>query len=116
MPELRAVLDIATGEVVISEMTPEQQAEAEAMWRPQIIRTIKPGAFIRRMTQARRMAIRAAADAKAEDLFDLIRTSDVIDLDSDEVVEGVKHLIAKNLLSDREAEALLVNGAPEEAA
>ena len=90
--------------------------EAPAPSPPPPIRVIKPNAFIRRIPQPRRLEIRAASNPVIDDLFDLIRTSDGIDLDDEEVTGGVAYMVAQNLITDVEAARLTADGTPKEAA
>lgn len=89
---------------------------------PAPIRIIAPLAFRRRLG-VRRAALTLAAsagleagDATLQVMLDDIAAAKVIDLDEPELVAGVRLLVARSLLSQPEAVALLRDGTPAELA
>lgn len=64
-------------------------------------RRFAPLAFLQRLTEAERIAIRTAAktDGKVEDLLDLIDHAGEIDLDAGFIAQGFAYLVSQSLIS-----------------
>lgn len=76
---------------------------------PLPVRVVTSLAFMERLTQAERIAIRTAAreSAELEDWLDMLRAAQEVNLDDPRTVEGVGVLVAAGLLtSERAAEIL----------
>lgn len=70
--------------------------------------TVEPLAFLKRFTQAERIAIKASSDVQVQDFLLLITAAkDYIDLDDTNVTNGLAYLVALGLLTEaRKAEIL----------
>ncbi|MBU8545801.1 MULTISPECIES: hypothetical protein [Roseomonadaceae] len=90
---------------------------------PPPIRRIGALAFRRRLTPARRAAITLAAslameggDASIQVWLDDLAASSIVELDDAETVAGIGALLAADLITEAERDALLADGLPTEAA
>lgn len=79
------------------------------------IRTITPRALIRRLPQAKCLEIVAAARTDPEIALWLHMTvGGPVDLDHDQTISGIDHLVAAGLLDAADKTALLAHGTPDE--
>jgi len=74
-----------------------------------VVRRLSRIAFLQRLGAPKRIQIRGAAktDVVVEDFLDLLGATDLIELDNADTLAGVQYLVAHNLLTEADAEALL---------
>lgn len=78
---------------------------------PQPIRVITVGAFRRRMSLAEKVAIEASTDPVVRVLEKDLFNSSFVDLDFDQLQEGLAYLASVGILGEGRVAELLVDGA-----
>lgn len=90
----------------------EHKAQSEPL---PTIRIITKRAFMRRFTQAERIAVRQSADDIVIDIHEDLKMSSFVDLDSPDVSTALDYLVAINILSDAQRKVgMLVDGTSDE--
>tara|TARA_R110002020_G_scaffold147185_2_gene322336 strand:- start:5216 stop:5545 length:330 start_codon:yes stop_codon:yes gene_type:complete len=75
-----------------------------------VIRVITKRAFMKRIDQADRISIRKSTDDFVIDIHEDLKSASSVDLDDLDTIAGVDYLIAQNLLTNTNLEALFNNG------
>jgi hypothetical protein len=81
---------------------------------PEVIRVITVGSFRRRLTVAEKVAIRVSTDPVVQVLSEDLTSSNYVDLDSKEIIEGLQYLVSVEILEDSRVPELLQNGTEDE--
>lgn len=81
---------------------------------PEVARVITVGAFRRRLTVAEKVAINTSVDPVVHVLKEDLFSSDYVDLDFDQLHQGLDYLISVGILESERKDELLVDGKPEE--
>lgn len=109
---VRIKFNVQTGERVEVPLTDAELAAIAAMPpEPARRRVVTPLAFMERLTQSERIAIRTAARAAGgealDDWLDMLRAAQDVDLDDPRTVAGVAAVVAAGLLTAERGAALL---------
>jgi hypothetical protein len=98
-------------DAVVRDMTAEEIAAIPQPETPKPVRVISALAFMERLTQQERIAIRHAAKANVEleDWLDLLRAAQVVDLDDPRTVEGLAAMVKAGLLTATRRDAILAD-------
>jgi hypothetical protein len=81
---------------------------------PEVIRVITVGSFRRRLTVAEKVAIRVSTDPVVQVLSEDLTSSNYVDLDSKEIIEGLQYLVSVEILEASRVPELLQNGTEDE--
>jgi len=79
------------------------------------IRIITVRAFMQRLLQSERIALRASTDDMIVDAMDDLRMSTYVNLDDNGMAAGLGYLVAQGLIAASQATDLLVDGTEAEA-
>jgi len=81
---------------------------------PEPIRRITKRAFMKRFTQAERIAIRASTDPIVVDIYEDLKLATFVDLDDVDVVNAIDYLVSIGLLESTRKSKMLIDGTDNE--
>lgn len=84
--------------------------------KPTATRVISVGAFRRRLTTAEKIAVKQSTDPVVQVLDDDLVVNEFIDLDFQDLHDGLDYLISVGILQPERKSELLADGTPDEAA
>ena len=81
---------------------------------PDTIRKITKRAFMRRFTQAERIAIRASSDDIVIDIHEDLKATNNVDLDLEDTANALAYLVSAAILTSDRPDEILADGTQEE--
>ncbi len=100
--------------VILDNGTHKIESAGTLKTTPKTIRKITKRAFMRRFTQAERIAIRASVDDIVIDIHEDLKATNNVDLDLADTANALSYLVSAAILTSDRPDEILTDGTQEE--
>ena len=98
----------------LNEISPGVFSAGTLKTTPDAIRKITKRSFMRRFTQAERIAIRKSTDDIVIDIYEDLKATSNVDLDLQDTIDALAYLTSVGILASGRKDEILIDGTEDE--